>query len=86
MAPAMAEIRNSTIATKKMILAMPTAVPAMPPKPSSAAISAIDQEGQRPTQHDSLHALDAPQRIVGNINAAATDLVSLRFADNRRIS
>jgi hypothetical protein len=38
--PKMAEITNSMIATKKMILAISTANPAMPPNPSTAAINA----------------------------------------------
>ena len=36
-----AAIRNSTIATKKMIFAISIAVPAIPPKPNTAAISAM---------------------------------------------
>src|SRR5262249_41244947 len=36
-----AEITNRMIATKKMIFAISTAKPAIPPKPSTAAISAI---------------------------------------------
>jgi low affinity Fe/Cu permease len=40
MRPKMAEITNSMIATKKMILAISTANPAMPPNPKTAAISA----------------------------------------------
>jgi len=38
--PKMAEITNSMIATKKIILAISTANPAMPPNPSTAAINA----------------------------------------------
>src|SRR5262249_59407419 len=36
-----AEITNRMIATKKMIVAISTAKPAIPPKPSTAAISAM---------------------------------------------
>src|SRR5262245_48155782 len=39
--PITAEIRNSRIATKKMIFAISMAVPAIPPKPSTAATSAM---------------------------------------------
>src|SRR5262245_9487827 len=39
--PAITEIANSTIATKNTILAASIATPAIMPKPSSAAISAI---------------------------------------------
>src|SRR3954451_23918063 len=42
--PTMAEITNRTIATKKMILAISTAVPATPPNPSTAAISATTRK------------------------------------------
>jgi hypothetical protein len=40
MNPKMAEITNRMIATKKMIFAISTANPAMPPNPSTAAIKA----------------------------------------------
>src|SRR5271169_3183388 len=39
--PARREMRNSTRATKNTIFAMPTAAPAMPPKPSMPAINAM---------------------------------------------
>ena len=39
--PKISDSRNSTIKTKNKIFAMPTAVPAMPPKPRAAAINAI---------------------------------------------
>ena len=38
--PKIAEITNSMIATKKIILAISTANPAMPPNPNTAAINA----------------------------------------------
>src|SRR5262245_40837785 len=41
MRPKTAEITNRMIATKKMIFAISTAKPAIPPKPSTAAISAM---------------------------------------------
>src|SRR5262249_26024470 len=41
MPPAINEMTNSTSATKKTIFAIPTAAPAIPPKPRTAAISAI---------------------------------------------
>src|SRR5712691_2344725 len=39
--PTTAEIRNSTTAMKKMVLAISTEAPAMPPKPRMPAISAM---------------------------------------------
>src|SRR5262245_2050496 len=44
----MAEITNRMIATKKMILAISTANPAMPPKPSTAAIKATIRNVRAP--------------------------------------
>lgn len=40
-APEISEITSSTTKIKNIILAIPAAAPAMPPKPNTAAISAI---------------------------------------------
>ena len=40
-APEISEITNNIIKIKKIILAIPAAAPAIPPKPNTAAISAI---------------------------------------------
>ena len=48
---AIAEIAKRIIATKKMIFAIETAVPAIPPKPRMAAMQRDDQERQGPSEH-----------------------------------
>ncbi len=40
-APEISEITNNTIKIKNIILAIPAAAPAIPPKPNTAAMSAI---------------------------------------------
>lgn len=47
----MAEITNSMIATKKIILAISTANPAMPPNPSTAAINATIKKVKAQPKH-----------------------------------
>lgn len=71
-APAIAEIRNRTIATKKMILAMPTAVPARPPNPSSAAMSAITRKVNAQPSITSSISRDALSAPVGSRTPDAT--------------
>src|SRR5437016_3794582 len=50
-APVTSDAKNSTRKMMKRILAIAVAVPAMPPNPRSAAISAMNQESDRPAQH-----------------------------------
>ena len=47
-----AEIAKSTIATKKISFAISTAVPAMPPKPKTAATRAMIRKRDCPSEHD----------------------------------
>ena len=50
---------NSTIAMKKIALAISMETPAIPPKPQNAGDQGDNQEGDDPAQHDKLRNLDS---------------------------
>ena len=94
--PAMSEIKNSTSATKNTILAMPTAAPAIPPKPSTAAITAMIKQRYNKAQHVSIAPLSVVEATTldgcpgsiekgasgsrGRPAAAKSDLIGAAFA------
>src|SRR5688572_2591036 len=64
--PTMAEMTNRTIATKKMIFAISTAKPAIPPKPSTAAISATTRKVKaQPSMMNAPRYVAACGRVLG---------------------
>src|SRR5262245_54762755 len=71
--PAITEIANSTIATKNTILAASIATPAIMPKPSNAAISAIIRKVTAHQHETLLTSIAARSRVLGNV--ICSDLV-----------